>query len=198
NGTTSRGSAQLRQSTTFRDALANGDLATVASTLNTFNGTGSGVVAGAAGERGTVLRRANKGINVPGGTTVAGAPVVPAALFPENWISANPQFQQVNYWTNSGKSNYNSLQVQGTLRPTQGLSLQGTYIWSRSLETPLAGSNIANGLNTVPVFTNPTDRDKDYALSPNHVTHDFRSYGTFALPIGPGKLLFRNSSGVIA
>src|SRR5439155_7109094 len=29
-------------------------------------------------------------------------------------------------------------------------------------------------------------------------THDFRSYGTFELPAGPGRLLFRNSSGVLA
>src|SRR5262249_54265210 len=131
----------------------------------------------------------------PGGTTVAGAPVVPAGLFPENWISANPQFNQANYWTNSGKSNYHSLQVQGTLRPKQGLSLQGTYIWSRALETPQVGSSLASGLQTVPSFTDPTNRDPDYALSANHVTHDFRSYGTFELPFGPGKLLFRNSNG---
>jgi len=201
NGTTQRGSQQLRLNTTFRDALANGDYVTLANSLNYFNGFGTGatgVVTGAAGERGTVMRRANKGINVPGGATVAGAPSVPAGLFPENWISANPQFNNANYYTNSGKSNYHSLQVQGTLRPTQGISLQGTYVWSRSLETPLTGSNIANGLLTAPVFTNPTDRNKDYGLSPNHVTHDFCSYGTIELPFGPGKLLLRNSSGWLA
>jgi hypothetical protein len=187
--------------TTFRDALANGDYVTVANSLNTFNGFGTGatgVVTGAAGERGTVLRRTNKGINVPGGITVAGAPSVPAGLFPENWISANPQFNSTNYYTNSGKSNYHSLQVQGTVRPTYGVAVQGTYVWSRSLETPLVGSNIANGLLTAPVFTNPSDRDKDYALSPNHVTHDFRSFGSFDLPLGPGKTFFRNSSGFFA
>jgi hypothetical protein len=201
NGTTQRGSQHLRLNTTFRDALANGDYQTLANSINVFNGFGtgaSGVVTGVAGERGTVLRRANRGINVPGGATVAGAPPVPAGLFPENWIVVNPQFNSANYYTNSGKSNYHSLQVQGTLRPTQGLSLQGTYVWSRSLETPLPGSNIANGLLTAPVFTNPADRENDYALSPNHVTHDFRSYGTFELPIGPGKLLAGNSSGVLA
>jgi len=200
NGNTQRGSQHLRLSSTFRDALANGDYVTVANSLNFFNGTGSGaagVVQGAGGERGTVLKRANTGINVPGGATVAGAPAVPAGLFPANWISANPQVNQANYYTNSGKSNYHSLQVQGTLRPTQGLSFQGTYVWSRSLETPLVGTSLL-GLLTAPSFTNPTDRDKDYALSPNHVTHDFRSNGVFELPIGPNKLLLRNSSGWLA
>jgi hypothetical protein len=152
-------------------------------------------VTGVAGERGTVLKRANLGINVPGGVTVAGAPSVPAGMFPSNWISANPQFNAATYYTNSGSSNYHSLQFQSTLRPTAGLNFQGTYVWSRSLEVPLVGSNLANGLLTAPVFTNPAERNKDYALSPNHVTHDFRSNGTFELPIGPGKLLLRNSSG---
>ena len=78
------------------------------------------------------------------------------------------------------------------------MSFQGTYVWSRSLETPLTGAALGSGLNTVPTFTNPVERNKDYALSPNHATHDFRSNGTFELPIGPGKLLFRNSSGVVA
>src|SRR5262249_61116823 len=99
---------------------------------------------------------------------------------------------------NSAQSNYRSLQIQGTWRPTQGMSVQGTYIWSRSMETPLTGAALGSGLNTVPVYTNPTDRNKDYALSPNHVTHDFRSNGVFELPFGPGKLLLRNSSGWLA
>jgi hypothetical protein len=178
NGTTQRCSQQLRLSTTFRDALANGDYVTVANSLNVFNGVGSGsagAVLGIPGERGTVPRRANKGFNVPGGTTIAGGPVVPAGLFPENWIVANPQFGQSNYWTNSGTSKYNSFQVQGTLRPTQGLSFQGTYILSRSMQTPLVGSAAGSGLTTAQTYTNPVERNKDYALSPNHVTHDFRS-----------------------
>src|SRR5205807_83157 len=102
NGTTQRGSQHLRLSTTFRDALANGDYVTVANSLNYFNGTGTGpagAVPGAGGERGTVLRRANRGFNIPGGTAIAGASVVPAGLFPENWISANPQLSQANYYT---------------------------------------------------------------------------------------------------
>ena len=71
NGTTQRGSAHLRQSTTFRAALANGDFASVADLLNTFNGTGtgaSGVVPGVAGERGLlsgVRRRPQRSARLP-------------------------------------------------------------------------------------------------------------------------------------
>jgi hypothetical protein len=189
NGTTQRGSQHLRLSSTFRDALGNGDFATVANSLNVYNGIGtgaSGAVVGVPGERGTVLRRANNGFNVPGGTTIAGVAAVPAGLFPENWITANPQFNNAILWANSGKSNYHSLQVQGTLRAAQGVNFQGTYVWSRALEVSATS------------YTNPVDRDRDYILAANHVTHDFRSNGTFELPIGPKKLLFRNTSGWVA
>jgi len=197
DGRTQRGSAHLRQSVsatgaagspTFRSALANGDYASLAGGLNIFNGTGTGAagtVVGVPGERGTVLRRANKGFNVPGGTAIAGGPVVPAGLFPENWITANPQLNNANFYTNSGKSNYHSLQVQSTVRAMQGLTFQGTYVWSRALEVP----------TTLNGYTNPVEREKDYILNVNHVTHDFRSFGIYDLPFGPGKLFFRDSSG---
>ena len=201
NGTTQRGSAHLRRNTTFRANLANGNFVNLANSLNTYNGIGSSptsfVAPSIAGETGTVLRRANLGFNVPGGTTIAGGPVIPAGLFPENWIVANPQFGLARYWANTGMSNYHSMQVQVSLRPLHGLSLQSTYVWSKALQ--VAGVGIGGGLTSGdPVYTNPNDRFGDYALAPNDVTHDFRSFGTFDLPIGPNKLFFGNSSGVVA
>jgi len=191
NGTTQRGSNHLRQSTTFRTSLANGDFATLASALDYFNGTGTGstgAVQGVAGERGTVLRRANKGFNVAGGTVIPGGPIIQPGLFPENWISANPQFNQANYYTDSGSSIYHSLQVQTTLRPTYGISFQGTYLWSRAL-------GIAP---TATGYTNPAEREMDYTLAGSHRTHEFRANGTFELPVGPNKLFFPNTSGWVA
>ncbi len=209
DGITQRGSQHLRVSTTFRDALANGDFQTLANSLNYFNGVGAGpsgtVPVSITGERGTVLKRANLGFNVPGGTTIAGGPVVPAGLFPANWISANPQFSTgtalgsgANYWSNTGTSKYNSLQLQGTLRPTHGMTFQATYIFSKSMQTPLVSFAAGNGLSTAQSYTNPVERNKDYQLSPGNATHDFKTYGTFELPIGPGKLLMSNSHGVLA
>ena len=104
-------------------------------------------------------------------------PVVPAGLFPENWISSNPQFNQANYYSDSGSSVYHSLQVQGTLRPTHGISFQGTYLWSRSLGISPSS------------YTHPAEREKDYILQGTHRTHEFRSNGTFELPLGPNKLI---------
>ena len=42
------------------------------------------------------------------------------------------------------------------------------------------------------------ERNKDYQLSPGNATHDFKTNGTFELPIGPGKLLMGGSHGVLA
>ncbi|HEY2382302.1 MAG TPA: carboxypeptidase regulatory-like domain-containing protein [Terriglobia bacterium] len=188
NGTTQTGSQALRLSSTFRTALANGDYNSLASALNVFNGTGTGasgtVNFGTSGERGTVLKRANLGFNVAGGNSGSTIPsnyVAPAGLFPANWINANPQVNSAFYETNTGKSNYNSLQVQTNIRAAQGLTFQGTYIWSRSLA--LSPSS----------YTNPANRDPDYNLAPTHVTQDLRANYTYALPIGTGRTLLGNT-----
>ena len=186
NGTTMRGAAEMRLSTTFRTALANGDFNTLSKALDVFNGTGNSIVNGAGGERGTVLKRANLGFNVPGGTTIAGGPVVPAGIFPANWITANPQFSTASLYSDSGSSNYHSVQIQGTLRPIHGFSYQGTYLFSKSL-----------GISAS-TYTNPADRNADYTTTGSDQRHNFRSNGTFELPIGPNKLLLGNSTGVLA
>jgi hypothetical protein len=73
------------------------------------------------------------------------------------------------------------------LRPTAGLSLQGTYTWSKNLGNPgVAG------------YTNPVDRRGDYTVLAADRRHDFRTNGTLDLPFGPGKLLLGNSSGWLA
>jgi hypothetical protein len=87
---------------------------------------------------------------------------------------------------NSGSSNYHSVQAQFTLRPTQGLSVQSTYTWSKSMEIAADGN------------TNPLNRRLDYRRAYSNIPHDLRTNGTFELPIGPGKALLGNSSGWFA
>jgi hypothetical protein len=106
-----------------------------------------------------------------------------SGLFPPNFIVANPQFNNITYRTNSDRSSYNSLQTQVTLRPTAGVSYQGTYTWSRSLGV------VTSGVRDL------QNQKADYTLLGSHRQHDFRSYGTFELPFGPGKLLGGDSFG---
>lgn len=167
------GSEALRRNSSFRTLIANGDFAAVARSLNTTN-------------VGTVQ---------PAGQIIAGGTLRSSGLFPENFFVVNPQFATINYRNNSDSSNYHSLQTQMTIRPARGISYQATYTWSRSLATS-GGVNSGGGFNGT--YRDVLNRNADYSLQSTHRAHDFRSYGGFQLPFGPGKWIGRNSSGWIA
>lgn len=181
-------SAQMRKSTSFASDLALGNYVNIANTLNTLSVvTGlEPLPAGVTGiNRGRLLR--NGCDRLAAGLTTVGS-AIPTALrcFPENYIVANPQLSTASYIGGFGKANYNSGQAQFTLRPTDGLSFQSTYIFSRTLG--LVPQN----------WTDPLNRNADYAPPYQDVRHDFRTNGTFELPIGPAKLLMPKSSGTLA
>jgi hypothetical protein len=116
-----------------------------------------------------------------------GSTVLPRC-FPENYLTTNSQWNTGNtlYSKNLGHSDYNSVEVQLTMRPIHGFSMQTTYGFSKTMVQP------GNG------FTDPLHPELDYGMSLNSVGHDLRSNGVFELPIGPNKLLLGNSSGVLA
>jgi hypothetical protein len=130
------------------------------------------------------------------GTSIGGAPagqvqtlqgLMPILCLPENFITMNPQMGGgAEYINNTGSSNYHSLQTQLIMRPVYGVSMTGTYTWSKTLFVPNNG------------YTDFRDRRADYTLHGNHLSHDFRANGTFELPIGPNKLFLGNSSGWLA
>jgi hypothetical protein len=158
------GSEALRRHASFRSNIANGDFIAVARLLNTTN-------------IGTVQ---------PAGQIINGGLLRSSGLFPENFIVTNPQFNTITLRTNSDDSIYHSLQTQVTLRPTQGITYQASYTWSRSLGV------ITTGVRDL------WNRRADYTRLTTDRAHDLRSYGTFELPFGPGKLLGGSSSGWVA
>jgi hypothetical protein len=179
------GAAWLRNQTagcpgiTMRDSLAVGHYAAVADCLAYTNGT----LIGEPGEQGLVLKR-SVNARFPNGA-------------PDNFIVANPQFGNLNIVSNGNKSNYHSLQTQFTLRPTQGMTYQGTFTWSRLMGSPAAPNMFSTGQGLVAYYSMDR-RNEDYGLLGQHRTFDYRGYGTFTLPIGPSKLLFGNASGWLA
>lgn len=171
NGVPQTGAQHLRAATasSLRNNLANGNYVALANTLSSLNYSKSGGI--------------NSNLpDIP--VNVAGA-VLRFNDFPENFIKTNPQFNNVTLQTNSSNTNYHSLQLQGTLRPTAGITLQTSYTWSKLL-------GVGGGA------TVPFDRKADYTIQVGDRRHDVRTNGTFALPIGPQKLLFGSSSGVLA
>jgi hypothetical protein len=170
NGVMQTGAMHLRASTTFASNLANGNYSGMAGSLNTLNynrnnAGNSALPVIPISYQGAVLRQNN---------------------FPENFISPNPQFSSISLRTNLDTSRYHGMQAQFNLRPTQGISYQGTFTWSTSMGSPPNGG-----------FADPTDR-REYGLLFGHRSFDFRSNGGFELPIGPGKFLLSNSHGVLA
>jgi len=121
------------------------------------------------------------------GSTVVGPAInLPLRCFPENYISINPQMgNTTTYLASNGRSNYNSLQGQVTLRPLQGVTYQATYAFAKALD--LSGT-----------ATDPLNYNADYSLTSGDHKHEFRSNGSFELPFGPNKVVLGNSSGFVA
>jgi hypothetical protein len=175
---TNTGAAQLRASS-MNTNLANGNYAALAGQIaqlnySAFNPGNENLPFVASGVNGAVLRLNG---------------------FPENFILTNPQFGcsigcttgAATLLTNGGHSNYHSMQLLGTVRSVAGFNFQTSYTWSKDLGV---GNNAG--------FTDPRNRAADYALLATNRTHVVRSYGSFDLPVGPGKTLARNSNGVLA
>jgi hypothetical protein len=111
---------------------------------------------------------------------------LPLRCFPENYISINPQMgNTTTYLASNGRSNYNSIQGQVTLRPRQGITYQATYAFAKALDLSGAPSD-------------PLNYNNDYSLTNGDHKHEFRSNGSFELPFGPNKLVLGNSTGFVA
>jgi Carboxypeptidase regulatory-like domain len=187
NGVVQHGSAQLRRATTLEGYLALGDYADLANSLSSLTAGVTGLEslpAGLTNINGRVKRNGCDRI-AAGLTTVGPSIPTPLRCFSENYFLANPEVATASYIGGFGKANYNSAQAQVTMRPTQGLSFQSTYIFARVLGIVPGGWN------------DPLNRNADYAPPYQDVRHDLRTNGTFELPIGPGKLLMPKTSGTL-
>lgn len=84
-----------------------------------------------------------------------------------------PQFGNVSVTEYNGKSNFHSLQFQVIKRFTKGLSLNGSYTWSRE--------HLKNQ------YLNPQDTELTDYISPFERPHRFTFSGIYELPIGKGR-----------
>lgn len=175
NGVLQTAGMHLRSSTVFQSNLANGNYLGLATTLNTLNYTKS----------------FNGNANLPDFSSSSRGGVIRYNNFPENFVVTNPQFASTYMIASMNNNQYHSLETQITLRPTHGLTMQGSYTFSRNNGLS-GGSGLGNS------YTNPADRHADYTELLDTRKHDFRTNGAFDLPIGPGKLFLPSSSGVLA
>jgi hypothetical protein len=106
------------------------------------------------------------------------------AGLPANLFIVNPSAYGAGSFlmTNGSDSTYNSLQIELRRRLAQGLLVQGSYAFSKSLTDAFASSSVA--------FAQPrTLRDFgfDKGPSPFDIRHAFKMNYIYELPVGPGR-----------
>lgn len=98
----------------------------------------------------------------------------------------NPNAGVVNFTTNGGRFNYNSLQAEFRRRYVQGLSLQANYTWQKIL-TDVTGSTDEVNQTRVEPYLDNFDPTRDYARAIYDRAHTFNFNGIYELPFGKGK-----------
>ncbi len=96
---------------------------------------------------------------------------------------------KIQYLTDAGMGNYNSLQVKVTKRESRNLSFLASYTYGHSLDNGPAPFDV--GLNN-DYPANPYDLTAEYATSDDDVRHNFIFSGLWRLPIGTGQKFFPN------
>ena len=101
---------------------------------------------------------------------------------PLNFYRNNPQHGTANLRTNTDtKSNYSSMQMQVTMRPTHGLNFQATWTWAKTMSY----NSWNNYLETDRYWTS------------GGPSHTLGIFGAYTLPFGPRGYLFRDSSSLV-
>ncbi len=121
-----------------------------------------------------------------------------AAGYPVNLFLTNPNFPVTGGTSgaflvdNSGKTWYDSLQIELRRRLSRGLLVQGSYVFSKSL------SNMYGTSGSV-FFTPSTLRnlDLDKNTSPFDLVHGFKANWIWELPVGRGQWLASGANGVV-
>ncbi len=117
------------------------------------------------------------------------------AGLPENFFRPNPQFTLAALGCSCSNSWYNALQAQIQRRFSQGLTVAANYTFSKSIDDVSSDTRGAGTEIIVP--SDPKNRRLDKARSDFDVTHVFRANFIYDLPVGRGKFLLRNASGLL-
>jgi hypothetical protein len=163
NGTTVRGSDAVRNISTLNAYLVNNDV----------------------GGFGQLINSSVYYTNVHGGLLTNGG-------LPPNFITANPQYLTAELLGNYANSTYNSLQVEVTRRFANGLSYQGSYVFSKTLGEDDGGSQ-----SLVSSYITSRNRRLDKHLLGYDIPHIFRNSGTFELPFGRGRKWLNSGHGIM-
>ncbi|MGB6974339.1 MAG: TonB-dependent receptor [Terracidiphilus sp.] len=105
----------------------------------------------------------------------------------------NPALGKIQYLTDTGASNYTSLQVKVTRQASRDLSFLASYTYSHSLDNGPAPFNLGSN-NDSP--QNPYDLRSEWASSDSDLRHNFVLSGSYNLPFGKGQAIGSNWGAV--
>lgn len=125
----------------------------------------------------------------PQGTDAAGNPICTRPL--DQYYPGGDPYGSVDYKSDMGSSTYNALLLSLERRFSSGLSFQGRYTWSHSINDGSVGGGESNGPENVNCLA--CDKGPSVFDVRNNVTVN----AVYELPFGPGKA-FLNSSGLLA
>jgi hypothetical protein len=111
-------------------------------------------------------------------------------FFPGGTPRINPRFTTINAHRWDGNAYYHSFQANVTRRLTSGLQYQGSYTWSRNIDTAPTSFVTVVSLNAGGI-QNPFNMGAEKGLSPIDPRHQFTSNATYDLPFA------KNSRGIV-
>ncbi len=117
------------------------------------------------------------------------------AYYPANAPLANPNLANSTTWFTEGLSSYNALEVDAAKRLSHGLQLRGVYTFAKSLDDGTA-MNSSVGTNAPGFVMYPLYPKLDWGPSTYDVKNLAVISATYDLPLGHGKALLGNASGL--
>jgi len=127
-------------------------------------------------------------------TGLAGTPVPAGTYYVPTTRRANPAL--ANTWTyfSEGDSSYHALQVDVNHRFSGGLSLRGSYTWSKTIDDGDSLNATTSGGEPA-LASNPFNLPADKGLANFDVRNVAAISAVYALPFGHGKRMLDNANG---
>lgn len=106
-----------------------------------------------------------------------------------------PEWGDITYAFNGGKSEYRALQLRFETRTKWGLTVLSSYTWSRSLDNGAGSLEGPNGNSPAP--QNFYDLEDSYSYSAYDQPHNSTTSFVFELPFGNGRKFMSDASPVV-
>jgi len=134
-----------------------------------------------------------------------GRPLLELAGLPTTFFRPFPQFAGINVIDSNDYSTYHALQVMVQRKFAKGLQFQGSYTFSKSLDTrsfdpAFTVTTTATTVNAQSAASTPFDNNRrylNYARSDFDRTHIFIGYAVWDLPFGKGGWIGDGAPGFI-